>query len=148
MLDTKMKKMMLVVWVVKKSECVFRIYLLLLCFEDVYSIEIVFRIAGVLTEQDWLAVEHCYKIGIVDYYCYYLQGTDFDRIVELVLVEMLAMDLKNRKRITLAEKTFFSIPTRWLPIRLCIMHIIILLLRIEIINWWDRIWGWFWLVSK
>ncbi len=86
----------------KKNEFVFRIYSLLVLFEDGCSIEIVFRIAEVSIEQDSMVVEHYYKIDTVDYYyyyyCYYyLQEIEIDRIVELVLVEMWEMDLNNKK---------------------------------------------------
>jgi hypothetical protein len=55
-------------------------------FEDEYSIEIEFQVDEVSIDQDLMVVEHYYKMNC--YYYYYLQEIDFDRVVELVLVEM------------------------------------------------------------
>jgi hypothetical protein len=93
-----MKPMMMTfaVWVVKKNENVFRFYLLLL-FEVVYSIEIVFLAAVVLIERDSMVAEHYYNFEVADYYCYYYYLLDIwlDTIVGFVLVEMFVMDLKD-----------------------------------------------------
>jgi hypothetical protein len=87
--------------VVRKNDFVFQVYCL--PTEDVCLIEIVYLIVVVSIERDSMVVEHYYKMQIADCYCYYyyyLMDTGVDMIVELVLVEMLALDLNKRSTLS------------------------------------------------
>ena len=76
---------------------VHRLYSLWL-FEDECLIENEYRIVEVWIEQDWKVVERYYRIEIVGhYYYYYWLEIDFDMAVGLVVVELLAMDLKDEE---------------------------------------------------